>query len=175
MSLSRILMWSLALATLAWAAWAYGSLPERIPVHFGLDGTADRWEDRSLGSWLLPALGLALAALFDAIARWSVQNPQKQTINLPQSADLMALPVERRVPVLRRSAAMLYAVGAVVLVAFALIQVGSYAEAFGRPSQAWVMAGVGVATVGPLAVLVSGTVAVSNEIARQRREAGDAA
>ncbi|MEL6614905.1 MAG: DUF1648 domain-containing protein [Bacteroidota bacterium] len=171
MSVSRLLMWTLALATLAWAVWAYAALPERIPLHFGIDGTPDRWGDRSLAGWLLlPLVGIGMAALMDGVGQWALRNPEKQTINLPQSDAIMALPVERRLPVLRRAIAMTNAVAVLLLVAFAILQIGDYAAALGAPSQGWTVLGVGICLTGPLAVLVWGITSVSNEIDRQRRE-----
>jgi uncharacterized membrane protein len=172
MSLSRALMWSLALATLAWAVWAYGSLPERIPLHFGIDGTPDRWGERSMGRWLLlPLVGVGVAALMDGVGQWALRHPEKRTLNLPQSDDLMALPVERRVPVLRRAVAMTNATGVVILVAFAFLQAGAFAAAHGAPSQVWTVIGIAICLVGPLAVVVWGIAAITAEITHQRQAA----
>ncbi len=33
-------------ATLLLTVWALVALPDRVPVHFGLDGTPDRWGSR---------------------------------------------------------------------------------------------------------------------------------
>lgn len=169
---SRLLMWTLALGTLAGAVWAYGSLPERIPLHFGFDGTPDRWGERSLANWLsLPIIGVGLAALMDGVGQWALRHPEKRTINLPQSADLMALPVERRVPVLKRAVAMTNALAVLILTSFAILQGGAYTAAHGDPSQVWTVVGIGICLVGPLAVLVWGITAISAEIARQRQGA----
>jgi Protein of unknown function (DUF1648) len=48
-------------ATVLVTANAYGSLPERIPIHFGLDGTANNYGPRSM-AWLLVAVQLLVAA-----------------------------------------------------------------------------------------------------------------
>lgn len=32
----------------------YDTLPERVPTHFGLDGTANGWSDKST-LWVMPA------------------------------------------------------------------------------------------------------------------------
>lgn len=170
MTASRALLWTLALATLAWAIWVYPTIPERIPIHFGLDGLPDRWRDRSLAGWLLlPLIGVGLAAMMDGIAQWTLRHPEKKTINLPQADDLMALPVERRLPVLRRAVSMTNGMGIVMLAAFAVLQVGSYAAARGEPSQGWTLAGLAICLAVPLAVLVWGMTSISAEITRQKR------
>ena len=175
MTVMRILLWGLTLALVAMAAWAWPGLPERIPLHFGADGLPDRWGERSVWGWfLLPALGVAMAALMDGIGRWSVRHPEKQTINLPQSGDLMALPLEYRIPVLKRAAAVLAGVGVAMLAAFCLFQIGSYAASHGEPSQGWTLAGLGVCMLGSIVGLAGGMVAISSELDRQKRAARDA-
>ena len=43
----------------ALAVWP--DLPDRIPVHFGIDGRPDGWAEKSLTSWfLLPGVAVAL-------------------------------------------------------------------------------------------------------------------
>jgi hypothetical protein len=57
-----------ALVTLAYAVymgyffWVYASLPQTVPVHFGFDGVANRWADKSELLWLV-----GIAAIFPAI------------------------------------------------------------------------------------------------------------
>lgn len=60
---------AIAVMVASWA-WMFANLPEgleQIPVHWGLDGQADRFESREAARWtylLLPAAGVLLAALF---------------------------------------------------------------------------------------------------------------
>ncbi|MEQ9570373.1 MAG: DUF1648 domain-containing protein, partial [Longimicrobiales bacterium] len=66
----------LALAIVAYAVWAWPRLPERIPAHFGADGTPDRWTETTVGSWfLLPAIGLASWGLIVGLREWMVRRP----------------------------------------------------------------------------------------------------
>lgn len=169
MTLSRILLWSLALGLVAWAAWAWPGLPDRIPLHFGLDGQPDRWGERSVWGWfLLPAIGVGLAAMMDGIGRWSIRNPEKQTVNLPQSDELYALPVERRIPILTHIAVSMNVIGILLLAAFILFQIGSYQSAHGGSAQAWTLAGLAICLFTPMTVLVSMLTTTSAAIARQR-------
>lgn len=169
---SRALMWASALGLLAAAAWLWPDVPARVPVHFGADGTPDRWVDRSIWSWFgLPLVGLALAAGLDGLTRWAVRHPEMPGVNLPDKAAILALPPERRAPVLDRVAALLYGIGVACLTAFALLFAGVWAEAHGAGGRGWVLAGGLVAVVGPLAVLVWGLVRVSAEVRRQREAA----
>jgi uncharacterized membrane protein len=52
--------------TAAITASRYGDLPETIPIHFGLDGTANRYGPRST-VWLLVGMQAALALGFSTI------------------------------------------------------------------------------------------------------------
>ena len=53
-------------ASLALSAALYSRLPERMPVHWGLDGEVDRYGTRVEGAFLLPLIMLAVWALM----RW---------------------------------------------------------------------------------------------------------
>ena len=169
MRLSRALMWTLALGLAASAAWLWPDVPARVPVHFGLDGEPDRWVGRSAWAWFgLPLVALATAAGLDALTRWSLARPGLPAVNLPNKGAILALPPERRAPVLARVGAVLYAVGAACMVTFALVQAGVWAEAHGADGAPWTVAAVAVSAVGPLAALVVGLVRVEAEVERQR-------
>ncbi len=87
----RVVAWGLALVVLLHAIATYGLLPERIPVHLGLDGMPDRFADRSLAKWLLlPLLLLVLQALFEFLARVIVRRPD--LVNIPDKERYVALP-----------------------------------------------------------------------------------
>ncbi len=170
MSSARLLMWTLALGLLAVAVAVWPQVPARFPTHYGFDGVADAWAERSLLAWLaLPLVGLALAAFLEWMTQVSIYRSGAPGLNLPNKAAILALPPDRQVPVLDRVAAMGYGSGVACLASFALIQMGTWVEANGASGTGWVMAGVAAAVVGSLAVLVVGMVAVQNELDRQRR------
>ena len=144
MRLSRALMWTLALGLAASAAWLWPDVPARVPVHFGLDGEPDRWVGRSAWAWFgLPLVALATAAghrRADAVV--AEPRPTLPAINLPnKDKPSWRLPPERRAPVLARVGAVLYAVGAVCVVAFALVQADVWAVAQGSDGAPWALAG----------------------------------
>jgi hypothetical protein len=52
--------------TIANTAARYGELPDRIPLHFWLDGTVNTWGPRP-AVWLMVLLQIVLAALYSAL------------------------------------------------------------------------------------------------------------
>lgn len=57
----------LALFLIVAAGWR--ALPERVPIHFGFDGKADAWGNRS-SSLLLPLLAVLLYGFLTALSRF---------------------------------------------------------------------------------------------------------
>lgn len=49
-------------ATIILTATSYRQLPERVPLHFGLDGTVNTWGPRP-AVWLLPVIAGAVATV----------------------------------------------------------------------------------------------------------------
>ncbi|WP_412070212.1 DUF1648 domain-containing protein [Rubrivirga sp. IMCC43871] len=169
MLLSRLTMWTLAIGLVAVAMAVWPQVPERFPTHYGLDGVADDWSVGSFWGWLaLPLVGLAMAAFMEWMMRVAVFRPGAPGLNLPNKEAILALPPDRRAPVLARVAVMTYATAAFCMVAFALIQLGTWTEAHGASGTGWVLAGIGVAVVGPMAALAVGMVAIHNEVDRQQ-------
>ena len=91
-----------AMAVVWWlAAAAWPELPERMPVHFDLEGRPDAWVAKSAPSWFLPpalatALGLLLAFGLPAwVGRLARRN--SPWLNVPDRAAFRALPEESRV------------------------------------------------------------------------------
>jgi len=58
---------SIVLTTIASTARAYRQLPERIPMHFWIDGTINGYGPRPM-AWFVVALQIWLGALFASIA-----------------------------------------------------------------------------------------------------------
>lgn len=79
--------------------WAYAALPDRIPVHFDLDGTPDRWEETSAGWWFGPsALLLALGWATSLAGPW-LMRPTTLTsplISFPGKETYLALPADEQ-------------------------------------------------------------------------------
>lgn len=52
---------------LAASVWAWDKVPDRIPVHFGLDGTADRWGAKWEGLLIMPGLVALIGAIMAVV------------------------------------------------------------------------------------------------------------
>jgi uncharacterized membrane protein len=124
----------LVVGLVGFALWAWPRLPDRIPTHFGLDGTADAWSPRSPGSWFgLPAIALLLMAGMGCV-RWLL--PRKPGwVNLPDRTRLDSLPEAARRPVNEMLSGFLSLLQCQLLVIFALIQLSTYRAALGLSSQ----------------------------------------
>ena len=113
-------------------ALAWRAMPERIPVHFGMDGQADRWADRGVGTFLLFFLlpWVLTLSLFGAarLVRWSFQSPR--FVNLPNKKAFFELPPERQAEFREDVVEYLFAVGAAanLLLATALLAIALVAQ-----------------------------------------------
>jgi uncharacterized membrane protein len=139
-----------------WAASAavYPSLPDRLPMHFALDGTVNRWDPTSVARWFLfPTAATALGALLIGLGVAARVRPE--LINYPGKEDLLALPQERRGPALTRLQAMMDWIAVSVVTCLALVEYVIFETAMGRPAAWLVPVAVGIAVVGaPVAILV---------------------
>jgi len=93
-SLISDLRWPLEILALAFAVapllillWAYDSLPERIPMHFGITGRADRWDSKSQ-AWIIPLIAILMYAGLSVITgTW----PFLQGLSVPVPDSLQPL------------------------------------------------------------------------------------
>lgn len=68
----------LSAALVVGTAWSYSGLPDRIPLHFGASGKADRWGDK-FEIWLLPAICIGVGLLL----RWLNSRPDMYNYSVP--------------------------------------------------------------------------------------------
>ena len=138
----------LLLGMVSFALWAWPRLPNRIPVHFGIDGQPDGWAERSLASWfLLPGIAILLTLLMGAFRLLFHRYPR--LVNLPDRTRLTDLPEAARGPVLEMFSGFLAIVQTELLVIFFLIEIATFKSAMGEPSQGIML------TVLILAILTS--------------------
>jgi len=83
------------------AAWAWPTLPERIPMHFGPGGAPDAWTRKSAAAWfLIPALATVFTLLLGAwLPRLAIGMARRNStmLNMPQRERFRALPEAARV------------------------------------------------------------------------------
>lgn len=129
----------LLLLIVAGAIWAWPRLPDRVPLHFGLDGLPDAWGARSFWAWFgLPALAVVMSGMMFALSAYMRRHPR--LVNLPGGGRLDELPPERRGPIFGVMDAMLSFVNCEVLVILGLIQWASWRAATGLPMQGLMLA-----------------------------------
>ena len=61
---TEVFSWSVITAMFAAAAWAWGRVPERIPVHWNAAGEVDGYGGRFMGLLLIPLMTLGMHLLF---------------------------------------------------------------------------------------------------------------
>lgn len=114
----------------AFSAWAWPRLPGRIPLHFGPDGTPDRWGPPTATNWfLLPTLVVALNLVLLAAGRWIRRDPSR--INLPGGQRVDELPEAARTAVGDLMHTTLGVVQLMMNGVFILIQTTQYRVALG--------------------------------------------
>jgi uncharacterized membrane protein len=124
----------LLLCMIGAASLVWPDLPDRIPVHFGIDGRPDGWAEKSLTSWfVLPGVAVALTFLMGAVRALLSRNPR--WVNLPDRTRVSDLPAEAQGPVLEMISGFLALIQTELLVIFGLIQLASYRTATGGESQ----------------------------------------
>lgn len=129
-------MWVTAAVTFAvWLGHAVlarlvaSRLPERFPVHFNFAGEPDRWASRGDAEWYLTVvIGGVLALGLTAFGLVFHRVPLR-FVNLPGKQRLLALALERRLPVLRVAAWLLVLLGLLVATTFASTQYLMYRTA----------------------------------------------
>jgi uncharacterized membrane protein len=68
--MKRVWWWTavgIVAATAVGSALAYPALPDRLPMHWNIDGEVDRWGDKQMVVPLVPAMMLGLLGLFAAL------------------------------------------------------------------------------------------------------------
>lgn len=124
----------LILGLVGLAVWSWPRLPDRIPVHFGLDGQPDAWSERTFVSWFaLPGVAVLLVLLMGLFRTLMHRYPR--LVNLPDRTRLSELPELARGPVLEMLSGFLSAVQSELLVLFGLIHLATFRSAMGEPSQ----------------------------------------
>lgn len=96
-------------------------LPERVPIHFDALGQATSWTHKGLGAWVLLVVMGSWTFLIMHLLQWLVRDPSSQLVNLPNKKAFLKLPVERRIPVMRRVNRMMGFLNTATLVVFTAI------------------------------------------------------
>ncbi len=115
------------------AAFLFPTLPERIPVHFNLEGMPDRFDDRS-SFWILPAVA-TMVSLVLLGANWLVgytSGRHPRIVNVPDKEAFLTLSPEARLAVMRPVRLFLVLMNAVVLAVLAWSMVDMQRVATGQ-------------------------------------------
>lgn len=78
--ISILIIMILFMTTVVMTGSVYRQLPVRVPIHWNIKGEIDGYGPRST-VWIMPAIDLALVALFVGLA-WSITNVEKERLAL---------------------------------------------------------------------------------------------
>jgi uncharacterized membrane protein YhdT len=114
---------------LIWAVglYAYFTLPERVPTHFGFSGKPDSFGTKSI--FLLLPLAFSIAPLIFLVVikyRFTLINRYPYLINLPAFFAIFELPSERRGYWLNRYFELVLVLGVALVVFLLVILLGTY-------------------------------------------------
>jgi uncharacterized membrane protein len=166
--LATLAVWGLALAY-------YGDLPDRIPMHFGPNGEADRFADKSIVAWFwMPSLATLFAFVFGRLLPgWmrSMAHSNSQLLNMPDRERFRALPADARVRVVDAAYSPLCLLAVVLQLLFGWIVYASAQVALGiwRTLPIWPT----LAFVGAIMVCVVGMMLVSTRAVLREAAASD--
>ena len=110
----------------------WGRLPDEIPVHFGLDGTPDRWSSRGGETLLIFILpwGMTLFMYLISLTANSVRK-HPQAMNIPNKEKFLALSPAQQAPFFDALKTMFYSTAAALNLLFLLIAYGMMQVAMG--------------------------------------------
>lgn len=148
-------------------AWPY--LPNSIPAHFGAGGQVTRWTHTSALSWFaIPLIAVALTAVNYWLASLLPRRPH--LINFPGKEQFLALPPERRAPVIGRLREFLHGISASLIILMIMVQLTIYRTAQGEPSVAYtILILLGSFMLTPL-ILAVWLPRIQAEVDRQTRD-----
>lgn len=143
---------------------AASRLPERFPVHFDFTGQPDRWASRGDAEWYFVVLiggmlGLGLTAFGLLFHRVPLR-----FVNLPGKQRLLALPPERRVPVLRVAAWMLLLLGLLIATTFASIQYLMYRTAISGRVEPLLFGVMGLELAALVGLIIGSSIAMRRRL-----------
>lgn len=114
----------------AWLVSVWSTIPNRIPVHFGLSGVPDSWGDKS-ELLALSLVGLGINVLILGLSALVPRLRGKWVVSLPGKGDVLALPKERQTPYWNIAKEFMALMALMITVIWAIIIVSSIQVADG--------------------------------------------
>lgn len=149
-------------------AFAYNSLPDRIPVHFNLHGEPDRWEEKSgWALYMLPAVWTVIGGLIFVLLRY------RRAFNYPQRDEINKLPEPYQTPVHILNRQFILAVFVVIGAMFVYLEyaiVNSARTATSSISMLAIFGPIGLTLVLLIAYLIRVRGVAREAIAKAKRE-----
>ncbi|HXE56812.1 MAG TPA: DUF1648 domain-containing protein [Gemmatimonadales bacterium] len=159
----RLLNLLLLAGLLAWSIAVWPSLPARLPIHVDLDGTVDRWAERSIVAWFaLPVLAAGVSLLLMGVRRLARRRPM--IANLPDRDRLLRLPPAAQQAVLAEVGRLLDLVAVQTSLVFVLLQAGLHRVATAAGGPGWIVAALAVAVGGMPVLMIAGSLRLNRRL-----------
>ena len=81
----------LTLAPMLWLAASYAQLPDRVPVHWDLEGHPDRWAEKNFASVFLLAAVSLQSQLLVGLLIWDAERQRERSTSQPMRQSLTTL------------------------------------------------------------------------------------
>lgn len=164
----RYLSYLLLGSLVAGSVLGWPLLPDRVPVHFGIDGEVTRWGDRTAWRWfLIPGIASLVALACVWLTRALPDRPH--LINIPDKSRYLALPAERRLFVIERIRHALHGVAAQAIALLTFVQLATYRTAHGHDASNLMMAVLALSLLIVPVTLFLWLPGIQHEIERQWR------
>jgi|GEM_PF-1510251 len=136
---------NIALLAATWlvSIYAYGNLPQRIPVHFTWDGMPDNWSDKTYYTYFfLPLLGTIIVIGMLVLTKFP------EIYNFPQKEQIKTWPAEKKKPIHAILSKMMLVIALLVNLLFFFIQfmiIEGAKKQQVEKSQFWIIMGLSIA------------------------------
>jgi hypothetical protein len=158
-----VLIWGISL-------YAYYTLPERVPTHFGFSGKPDSFGTKNTFLFLPIAFSIAPSIFLLVIRfRFSLINKYPYLINLPAFFAIVELPSERRPYWLNRYFELVLLLGVALAVFLLVILLGIFRGTLDGEMPSWFSA---LALVLPFGLIVPFIFALRSLSIEMRKESG---
>jgi len=134
MKTAHVLNFTILLTLLIFSCVVWEKLPEKVPMHYSLNGKPDYWGNKSFFTWfLLPLITIGLNIFIYGISILIKKYPK--LLNIPNRDTFLKLPSQKKGPVLKLVEEMFYWVCLPINCLMLSVRIGDYQVAIGNRNE----------------------------------------